>query len=42
MRINHEFVQPVDVPDIGWQFAKQAFVQALRSRLNGTTVRISL
>lgn len=42
MTVDDEFVQPVDVPDIGWQFAKDAFIQALRSRLNGVTVRISL
>lgn len=42
MDVDYTFVQPQDVPDTGWQFAKQAFIQALRSRLNGTTVRISL
>jgi hypothetical protein len=42
MNIETQFVQPVDVPDTGWQFARDAFVQALRTRLNGTNVRISL
>jgi hypothetical protein len=42
MSVRSELVQPIDVPDVGWQFARSAFVDALRTRLNGVQVKVSL